>query len=116
MHARIAPTIVRTMSSQLHWLLAIACAGSTAEVELRVVVEGGLHGAASRLADGGVVGARLALDTLAILRVEDSGDKFISLAGEAGLRPPEPQPRRSGRGLCTRHGGRAGALHAASAG
>ncbi|GIL53597.1 hypothetical protein Vafri_9213 [Volvox africanus] len=74
------------------WLAAVPAEGVVApgescEITLTVLVEGGAGGAAARLSDEQPSSSSSpplthgSLDSIVILRVEDSGDKFVSIGG-----------------------------------
>ncbi|GIL84933.1 hypothetical protein Vretifemale_13525 [Volvox reticuliferus] len=77
------------------WLVAmpaegVVAPGESCEITLTVLVEGGAGGAAAQLSDERPSSSSTAsspplthgsLDSIVILRVEDSGDKFISIGG-----------------------------------
>ncbi|KXZ53716.1 hypothetical protein GPECTOR_6g633 [Gonium pectorale] len=56
-------------------------AGQTYEIELTVMVDGGPGGGAEALSATSSSSGAVPLDVIAILRIEDSGDKFISIGG-----------------------------------
>lgn len=72
-------------------------AGQSCEIVLTVLVEGGAGGAADQLSLPSTSPSSGSLDSILILRIEDSGDKFISIAGEGGgVIPKSPLLRYHG--------------------
>ncbi|GLC60378.1 hypothetical protein PLESTB_001605900 [Pleodorina starrii] len=74
------------------WLVAqpaegVVLPGQSCEMELAVLVEGGAGGAAAQLSEAGAAPSSSSssscgsLDSILILRIEDSGDKFITIGG-----------------------------------
>ncbi len=61
---------------------ANVAAGETCEVQLTVLVDGGPDGPAAGLQGPGAGAGASPLDSIVILRIEDSGDKFVTISGE----------------------------------